>query len=109
MFKKLKDLIIDQIWRVQMVLGLYSIFVFTPLLILSNSDKIYEITSIPPIYQVLIGTPLTLVCVWIIGIFFDKVIRYQQSFDTSANKRNPQMQILLERTEKILEKLENDK
>ncbi|MBW2982350.1 hypothetical protein KY343_05705 [Candidatus Woesearchaeota archaeon] len=92
-----------------MVLGLYSIFVFTPLLILSNSEKIAQVVPLHPALQVLIGTPLVLLLVWIVGLFFDKIIKYQQSFDTSANLRNPQMQTLLERTAKILEKLEKEK
>jgi len=106
MLKKLKELIIDQIWRVQVVLGLYSIFVFTPLLILSNSEKIGQVIPLPPLLQVALGTPLILFCVWLIGVFFDKKIKYQQSFDTSANKRNPQMCTLLERTEKMINQLD---
>lgn len=110
MLKRLRHWIIEQLWRIQLVQGFYGVLVFTPLLILANSDKIHDTIPLSTFWQMVLGTPLLLGMVWAVGIIIDKYVQYQQELYTIANQRNPQITEILERCKKIeetLKRLEN--
>ena len=103
--KQIKEFIIEQIWRIQIIQGLYGVLVFTPLLILANSEKIQQLIPINTYLLVILGTPALIFLVWIAGMIMDGILHYQQSHDTVANKRNPQICEILERLERLEEKI----
>lgn len=103
---KIREYIVEQIWRIQIIQGLYGVLVFTPLLILANSEKIQKIIPLNTYMLVMIGTPTFLFCVWLAGSFLDAVIKYQQIHYTVANKRNPQIIKILAELKKINERLD---
>jgi len=93
----------------------FIVFVNFILLVITASDNIeralnnYVALTIPKETIIITGVIFAFISTWLFGYILDRVIKYQQTLMEVHNQRNPQIVQILENTDKILKKIEEDK
>jgi hypothetical protein len=80
----------------------FLVFLNFTLLLIAASDKLLYYTKLPRTWMlVLIAVPLGFFGVWLFGLLLDKVVRYSETYNQLAYRRNPNAAENMERLKRI--------
>ncbi len=86
----------------------FFVFLNFTLLVIAASDKLRYYTNIPRTWMlVAVIVPFAFLAVWLFGFFLDKIVRYSETYNQLATRRNPHANEQLERLKRIESMLEN--